>query len=587
MSTPIPATDFMGGGELTVASPSKPLNTVPIAADSFSAGAPLKVVAPMTQAKPMSADDFSGGKPLIQTNTGEENVKGIISSIGEAWNDSSNTSFNPEKIGAAATKSYVSAIDDASVQTDAAYDKLVSDYKQNPSIFSAQTAGNAVDFGIKALGSILSPLTSGPLKALENMPVLGYVPKGINAIFSAIGTGASEAAVGALDGLPLSSETKQKLTPAVQSAAALAAQIALGKYGEEALMGTPTKETGSLNIGGEGGLNLGGTVKSGTVGIIPAFVSHVKSIVDGIKGDPEIGAPIKESALAAAQATDKTYGLQAVKDKYDPQRFSGVFQNNRGLGGEPTFTPEQQEALSKPAQPVGRETPAVSPETDLETMPKDKTAPISSKEPTAPITASTASKSGKTVPVRTAASAADVGQMADIYHISAEKGYEDIPDTEKAKYSPTTVKEQVDKVGALMRDNMDDARAMIRGEKPVPNGMSSQVLFNAMERYGIENRDGEVMSELAKSPIASKLSTSGQEMGLHGATDNPHSPVAAVREITQARESEYLRKNKTTSEKAKGDIVKSERANLDKELKAARSTRPTWESFIKKLSCQA
>ncbi len=195
---------------------------------------------------------------------------------------------------------------------------------------------------------------------------------------------------------------------------------------------------------------------------------------------------------------------------------------------------------------------------------------------------------GKTINVRTAKSASDATDMANIYHISAEYGFEDMPESEKAKYSPTTVKEQVQKVGDLMKNNMDDARSIIRGEKSIPNGMSPQVLFNAMEKYAIANKDGELMNDLVKSPISSKLSTGAQEMGLHGHTDNPHSPVEAVREITKAREADYLKKNGGESVlKSKKAIVDTEGVNLEKEIKTAASKRPDWESFIRQLACQA
>lgn len=181
-----------------------------------------------------------------------------------------------------------------------------------------------------------------------------------------------------------------------------------------------------------------------------------------------------------------------------------------------------------------------------------------------------ATKGKDLVNVRTTASAADLSQKA------ASDGFDSLPETQKAKYTPTTKAETINAVDEIMKD-MEQARKMVRGETPVPSGAIGQVLFNAMEKYALKNGDQSLINDLVKSPLSTQTSEVGQTLGAHGFNDNPHSPVEAIREITQARQ-----------KLVKGEVGKAVRdtvGEIKKSIRKSSSKKVTWESFIKDVTC--
>ena len=184
------------------------------------------------------------------------------------------------------------------------------------------------------------------------------------------------------------------------------------------------------------------------------------------------------------------------------------------------------------------------------------------------------------IPVRTAKSAADLSQTA------VEAGFEELPEDEKAKYSPTTKASQIRKVSNLIGDDIENARAIVRGEKPVPSDIKGQVLWNAMEKIAMENSDVGMINELAKSPLAAKRSISAQELGASAFNQNPHSPVEAVREITEAREKDFQKKTGQVPEVAKKRVIDTERDRMNGEIKSSASRRPDWSEFIQSIACR-
>jgi hypothetical protein len=184
------------------------------------------------------------------------------------------------------------------------------------------------------------------------------------------------------------------------------------------------------------------------------------------------------------------------------------------------------------------------------------------------------------IPVRTAKSAADLSQTA------AENGFEELPEDEKAKYSPTTKASQIRKVSNLIGDDIENARAIVRGEKPVPNGIKGQVLWNAMEKIAMEQSDVGMINELVKSPLAAKRSIAAQELGASAFNQNPHSPAEAVREITEAREQDFLKKTGQKPEVAKKRTIDTERNRMNGEIKRLSSKRQDWSEFIQSIACR-
>lgn len=80
-----------------------------------------------------------------------------------------------------------------------------------------------------------------------------------------------------------------------------------------------------------------------------------------------------------------------------------------------------------------------------------------------------------------------------------------------AQYRPTTFEEQ-EKLASKEIKDIDSARAIIRGEKPLPKDLEGVALIAEMEKHLKEHPDAEIAYELANSPLVTE--TSEQARGL-------------------------------------------------------------------------
>ena len=149
-----------------------------------------------------------------------------------------------------------------------------------------------------------------------------------------------------------------------------------------------------------------------------------------------------------------------------------------------------------------------------------------------------------------------------------------------AEYTPIVIKEQAQKATDLINTNIDEARRVIRGEKPLPEGLKGTALITAMEERVKKTADGELASELASSPLVSGTSAAAQELRLAAERD-PESPVKAIADI-----------NKLLDESAKkrrpGKILNQAKTNLISKIKSEiknANTNQSWQQFIESIRC--
>lgn len=166
---------------------------------------------------------------------------------------------------------------------------------------------------------------------------------------------------------------------------------------------------------------------------------------------------------------------------------------------------------------------------------------------------------------------------SDINENLVKKGFNSIPESEQAKYTPTTKAEQIKKISDLMSKDIEKAKSIAIGESPIPSGILPQPLFNAIEEYATKNNDIELLRNLAKSPVATQLSEAGQTLGSHGFNDNPNSVVANIQKVTRAREA---------ANKVKGVTKAKLKAQIKAEITRAAPKAKDWASFLQELKCQ-
>lgn len=153
------------------------------------------------------------------------------------------------------------------------------------------------------------------------------------------------------------------------------------------------------------------------------------------------------------------------------------------------------------------------------------------------------------------------------------KGFKDL-----AGYDTITIKEQAARAAEVMKD-LENAKKIIRGEEPLPEGLKGTALITAAEEHIKKTGDANMAYELANSPLVSGTSQAAQELRL-AAEREPDSAAAKILELKKAREA--------AAEKRFGDL-KGAKATVKKQLKAQlRAAAPKvedWASFVDSIRC--
>jgi len=146
-----------------------------------------------------------------------------------------------------------------------------------------------------------------------------------------------------------------------------------------------------------------------------------------------------------------------------------------------------------------------------------------------------------------------------------------------ASFERTTLKDQAKIASEVIKKDINNARAMVRGEVPLPTGLNGISLVKAMETVIKKTKDGDLAYELANSPLVEQVSLAAQELSLtRGRTqDSATAKIAQVKKAREKKASKAVEKKKDI----KKDIKKeTEKVNLDgKDLK--------WDKFLDSISC--
>lgn len=201
------------------------------------------------------------------------------------------------------------------------------------------------------------------------------------------------------------------------------------------------------------------------------------------------------------------------------------------------------------------------------------TNPFSQKPEEVPATNPTASKPSKV--------------SEDIKKLAIEKGLMSNEDL-VAEYGTKNLKDQSAKISDILASGMKDARAMIRGEKPVPEGISPQLFFETMAELGNETGDAELLYDLKDSPLTTERSLHAQELRMSQGAD-PDSALANLRRAERAKKDAIPKVEKKTSEivkEIKKEVKKQKEPKTAKEPRLKKPiTRETWNSFVDSIVC--
>lgn len=172
------------------------------------------------------------------------------------------------------------------------------------------------------------------------------------------------------------------------------------------------------------------------------------------------------------------------------------------------------------------------------------------------------------------------GVAKDINTKAIEQGlaeeYKDV-----ATYEPRTIKDQAQKISDIITKDPEDLGRILRGEKPVPEGVSPSYLVTAADKYATANKDAKLMQDLISSKLSGEGSQHASEMRMLGERDQS-SAMQALKEVQAARE-------EVATKKLKGQtLYKVKRATINDiatEVKKVTPKKEDWASFIKSLEC--
>lgn len=151
------------------------------------------------------------------------------------------------------------------------------------------------------------------------------------------------------------------------------------------------------------------------------------------------------------------------------------------------------------------------------------------------------------------------------------KGFEGTAEFDKINHA-----DQAAKAADFINTDFEKARAVIRGEEPLPEGLKGTSLAAGMDEYIGKNPDGELANELANSPLLTKNSQAAQELGLSKLFKDD-SAAEKLRTIKQNKIAKAGGADKIA--KVKGAAVKAAKAvKLSKED-------ASWDKFLDQITC--
>jgi len=163
----------------------------------------------------------------------------------------------------------------------------------------------------------------------------------------------------------------------------------------------------------------------------------------------------------------------------------------------------------------------------------------------------------------------------DINKDLIEKGFEGLPERELARYNTIQKAEEVGKAQALVSN--PDFFEMAKGNKPIPEDVHQQVLFNVAINEATKAGNIDMLMDLAKSPIAEQRSLAAQQLGASAWEKPVNNIVKTINEVKKVRESKI--KNPKVKEVVKTKLREEvSKINLSKE-------ELSWDRFLSKIEC--
>lgn len=453
----------------------------------------------------------------------------------------------------------------------------------------SEAAGAGASVAARTVGVVFSPLTS-LFSAANDIPVLGTVSKLISLPFDVLGDTGRDIAYPVANMLPISKKAKENIVGGIGEIASLALMIGVGgkiadipkritdvlvkKYGVEdantivqqaqkkasEMKQLPAPEQPKLleaknpqsQVQGEG-FTMSDNVNKRNLDLLKAQNDYHAALRDYNR------RPTPEKLAKVQQLRDK---FNTLRDSYSssPKTAKEILKP-----GEYTPAEVRKAVLNSPLKntPEGNQIINHS----IQAEQQGKNVSVSHEEQTVPSEPKSTTQG---------ATPSKIGLSIEQKAIEDKltKGFEGV-----AGYDKITIEEQ-SKLAAETMKNLDEARAIIRGEKPLPKGLRGTALIIAAEDHIEKTGDAQMAYDLANSPLTSETSAAAQEMRL-AAERKPDGIAQKLLDLKKAREDAI--KNKTG--KTVDEAIKSDSQKIVDSIKKAAPTTNDWQSFIESIQC--
>ena len=222
------------------------------------------------------------------------------------------------------------------------------------------------------------------------------------------------------------------------------------------------------------------------------------------------------------------------------------------------------------------------------TVPSDQSEPVVSKEEPLPVAPKSEPVAGEGIasqelpkPLSAEGEKGTVGIANKIKQQLVDEGVVNKGDLKDlSKYDKITHEEQASKAGKLINSSLDDARSILRGEKPLPPDVKSTAFVAKMLEYLKKNPSAEIAHELANSPHLRASSEGAQEMGLAKLL-TPDSAAKHLADIAKAKEN--FAGGKAKVEKIRNNSIKKVKAEMQKVNLPKEEL--NWDKFLDEVVC--
>lgn len=148
------------------------------------------------------------------------------------------------------------------------------------------------------------------------------------------------------------------------------------------------------------------------------------------------------------------------------------------------------------------------------------------------------------------------------------------------EYRTVNMKEQARLASDIVEGDYELAKRIAMGHELPPNGVIPEALFIAVENRAIADGDVGTLRALAtSSSLTTEATTMGQRIRTLAERD-PHSPVRAIREISEARANVAKKRSKTVERAKKAEVDR-----MKKEMARTAPSKQTWAEFVESITC--